>query len=96
MKKDRNCNCNSGFPAYGVQNQMMPYQGMMPNQMMMPNQGMMLPTQNMSYNQVGIEQQLNSLSNQVSNLERRVNTLENLIGNTGLNNSYNTSNFQMM
>lgn len=100
MKKDRNCGANM-YPIYpmatpqmivpGIAPGMMPQQ-IMPNQMnpVMPNQ----TSQNTQqiYSTGSIEQQVNNMANQLSNLERRVSTLEGLVGNT----SYNTSNFQMM
>ena len=90
MKKDRNCGATP-YPVYPMGNQGVPMVPIMPNQMA-PNQMMMPNQMPMNYNG-NIEQQLNSLSTQVTNLERRVSSLEGLIGSST---NYNNSNFQMM
>lgn len=84
MKKDRNCGAYP-YPIYP-----MPIGPINPNMY----QGM-YPSQYQQTNYTGnLEQQVNSLNNQVSNLERRVTALESLVGNNSQN--YNNSNFQML
>ncbi len=92
MKKDRNCNAQ--YPVYnmGMMGGMpmapiMPIPNQMPYQ---PNQ-MFYPTQT-NY-QTDNEQQAINFTAQLNNLEKRVSTLEGIINS---NNSYNTSNYQMM
>lgn len=92
MKKDRNCGANM-YPVYPMP-QMMPQQMMQPQMMqnqMMPQQ-MVMPQNNQTYISGSLDQQVNSMANQLNNLERRVSTLEGLVGT----NNYNNSNFQMM
>jgi len=103
MKKDRNCGNNATpYPVYQMQQPMMPmapmYQGNMPYmQQPMTNQMMnTYPMNQINYSSTSIEQQLSTMSSQITNLERRVNTLENIIGASANGNNYNTSNFQMM
>ncbi len=91
MKKDRNC--NGQYPVYnmGMMGGMpvapiMPIPNQMPYQ---PNQ-MYYPTTNY---QTDNDQQNSNVIAQLNNLEKRVSTLEGIINS---NNSYNTSNYQMM
>ncbi len=80
MKKDRNC---GGMPMYmGVTGQF-PVMPLMP----IPNN---IPYQNLDYNN---QDNLTDIIARLSNLEKRISTIEGIINS---NNSYNTSNYQMM
>ncbi len=89
MKKDRNC--NGQYPVYNMGMMGgMPIAPIMPipNQMPYQSNQMYYPTQTNFQN----DNQENFMA-QLSNLEKRVSTLEGIINS---NNSYNTSNYQMM
>lgn len=84
MKQDRNC---GGVPMYnmGITGQF-PVMPLMP----IPNN---IPYQNMNYQNTNYQNQDNDLLNRINNLEKRISTIEGIINS---NNSYNTSNYQMM
>ncbi len=82
MKKDRNCGGN--MPIYNM--------GQFPVMPLMPIPN--TPYQNMNYQNMNYQTDNQSdIMTRISNLEKRVNTLEGIINS---NNSYNTSNYQMM
>ena len=90
MKKDRNCGGISPIYNMGMQGQF-PVMPLMPIPNTMPYQSQAMPFQNMNY-QTQSDSQSDILA-RISNLEKRINTLEGIINS---NNSYNTSNYQMM
>ena len=92
MKKDRNCGGNQvPYPVYQMPPMMPNMIAPMPGVNMNPNMGYMPNVS--SSNNSSIEQNLNTLNNQIRALENRISNLENLIGG---NQNYNNSNYQMM
>lgn len=88
MKKDRNC--GGMTPMYNMAGQF-PVMPLMPVPNPMPYQSQAMPFQNMNY-QTSSDNQADILT-RISNFEKRLSTLEGIINS---NNSYNTSNYQMM
>ena len=89
MKKDRNC---GGAQMYnmGMTGQF-PVMPLMPIPNTMPYQSQSMPYQGMNYQSQNDNQ--SDILTRISNLEKRISTLEGIINS---NNSYNTSNYQMM
>ena len=88
MKKDRNCGGTMPMYNMGMTGQF-PVMPLMPIPNTMPYQNQTIPYQNMNYQ----TDNQSDISARLSNLEKRISTLEGIINS---NNSYNTSNYQMM
>lgn len=86
MKKDRSCGTMYNMGMTGQ----FPVMPLMPIPNAMPYQNQTMPYQNMNYQGQSDNQDILS---RIANLEKRVSTLEGIINS---NNSYNTSNYQMM
>ena len=86
MKKDRNC----GTPMYN-----MGMTGQFPVMPLMPIPNMPYQNQTMSYQNMNYQGQTDNqdILSRLANLEKRISTLVGIINS---NNSYNTSNYQMM
>jgi len=109
LKKERNCGCGGNqtpYPVYPTYPGMMPMQGMgmypMAGQGMPMNQGMIsggmpnnivMPTSPSS----NINNDYNTLANQVNNLERRVSRLESMMNSSNtMTPKYSESNYYMV